>query len=111
MDFLNSPPEDPAKFKRQVLEYIIKSDLSYESVTGRQFESLCRYVDERRFFDRVLFPQGGWMTRDWLIDAYGEIRPNLEPKLLPKGDEIIRKWIVEKHGEERKRRVDSDEEE
>ncbi|KAI2778087.1 hypothetical protein F4815DRAFT_253297 [Daldinia loculata] len=111
MDFLNHPPEDPAKFKRHVLEFIIKWDMSYDSVTGRQFESMCRYVDERRFFDRVLFPHGGWMTRDWLIDAYGEVRSNLELELLPKGDEITRKWIVEKRREERKRRADSDEEE
>lgn len=51
------------------------------------------------------------MTRDWLIDAYGEVRSNLELELLPKGDEITRKWIVEKRREERKRRADSDEEE
>ncbi|KAI6089054.1 hypothetical protein F4821DRAFT_231948 [Hypoxylon rubiginosum] len=49
----------------------------------------------------ALFPDGGWITRDWLIDAYPDVRSELDPKYLARGDQMLREWTREKQREER----------
>ncbi|KAI8961833.1 hypothetical protein F5Y11DRAFT_348161 [Daldinia sp. FL1419] len=102
--------EDPAVFRRVLLKYVFEYEIPYEFVASEFFETLCRKADEH-FFQNVSLPQGGWITRDWLLDAYHEVRICLPASLLSKGDKLTRDWIVQRREEDGEEEEEEEEDE
>ncbi|KAI4866626.1 hypothetical protein F4820DRAFT_416196 [Hypoxylon rubiginosum] len=98
---MQEPPRTPGEFKKRLFALIITSNLPYTSVTADAFKRMSFFFEGDDEFLHTLFPNGSWITRDWLIEAYQDVRSELDPKLLARGDKIVAEWTLEKQREER----------
>ncbi|KAI1778966.1 hypothetical protein F4818DRAFT_235573 [Hypoxylon cercidicola] len=98
---MGDPPKTPGEFKKRLFSLIIDSNLPYTAFTAPQFKTLLFLFQGKDEFLDTLFPNGSWITRDWLIETYPDVRSELDPKFLARGDQMVRTWTLEKQREER----------
>lgn len=94
----------PTEFKHYILERIVNLKID---TTSPDFLDILQEIfvqtETEKYVVCQVFPGGGWVTRDWLIATYHEIRPDLDLGLLYKADKFTRRIIIFKRLETRAR--------
>lgn len=85
------PEESTAHFKKLVVQMLLGSGMKLSDLTSSSFRHLMSTLNEEAV--RQLFPDGGWITADWMVAAYYEVRSELPEEVREKAYRKSREWI------------------
>ncbi|CAN8099214.1 unnamed protein product [Discula destructiva] len=85
------PAESSTHFKKLVVQMLLGQGVKLSDVTNAAFQNLMSTLNEDAV--RQLFPDGGWITADWMVGSYYEVRSLLPPEVREKAYRRSREWI------------------
>lgn len=85
------PKESTAHFRKLVVQMLLGSGMKLSDLTSTSFRNLMSTLNEEAV--RQLFPDGGWITADWMVASYYEVRGDLPEEVRETAYRKSREWI------------------
>lgn len=87
------PAQSTAHFKKLVVQMLLGPGMQLPDITNRAFQDLMTTLNEPAV--RQLFPDGGWITADWVVGSYYEVRGLLPDGVRRAAWGRSREWIAQ----------------
>lgn len=85
------PKESTAHFKKLVVQMLLGSGMKLSDLSSASFKNLMSTLNEEAV--QQLFPEGGWITAEWMVASYYEVRAVLPEEVRQRAYEKSREWI------------------